>query len=85
MNINFINNNGQCINILKDPVTAANIFNNFFINIGKEYSEKFKNNVIGGYNVTCTFSYNELFLVPIEKYYKKFKRRNSIWFRQSVS
>lgn len=25
-NIIYINNNGQCINVQKDPVTAANIF-----------------------------------------------------------
>jgi len=34
--INSINTNGQCINVKKDPATATNIFNNFFINIGKE-------------------------------------------------
>lgn len=66
-NIHFINNNGQCINVVKVPVAAANILNNFFINIGKEYSEKFKNNLLGGCNITCKFLFNELFLVPIEK------------------
>lgn len=30
-NIIYINNNGQCINVQKDPVTAANIFNNFLL------------------------------------------------------
>lgn len=28
--INSINNNGQCINVLNDPIAAANTFNNFF-------------------------------------------------------
>lgn len=66
-NIIYINNNGQCIKVQKDPVTTANIFNNFFINIGKEYSAKFKNKLIDRCNVKCDFSFNEQFLVPIGK------------------
>ncbi|KAF0711659.1 Uncharacterized protein FWK35_00033409, partial [Aphis craccivora] len=66
-NLIYINNNGQCINVQKDPVTTANIFNNFFINIGKEYSAKFKNKIIDRCNVTCDFSFNEQFLVPTGK------------------
>jgi len=30
LEINFINNNGQCINAQKYPVTAAYIFNDIF-------------------------------------------------------
>lgn len=41
--------------------------NNFFINIGKEYSAKFKNKLIDRCNVTYDFSFNEQFLVPIDK------------------
>jgi len=48
-------------------VTAANIFKIFFINIGKEYSERFKNKFIGRCNVKFKFSFNESFLVPIDK------------------
>jgi len=63
-----ININGQCIiNLQKDPVTVANFFNNFLINIGKEYSKKFKNKFVDRCNITCKFSFKWPFLIHIDK------------------
>lgn len=45
---------------------AANIFNEYFINVGNDLSGSFKQIPLEQSNKTCKFSFNETFLIPIE-------------------
>jgi len=60
--IKTIINNGQQFDSSKDPTMVSNVFNNFFINIGKKLAEKadyvLKNETI---NASNNFSFNNSF------------------------
>lgn len=56
----------QIINVRKDSVLAANIFNEVFIKVGNEFSGKFIQTPIEQGDAICNYSFNETFLIPIE-------------------
>jgi len=64
---NNIENNGQTFNPHKDPSNIANIFNSFFISVGKDLAVNFNNSLLN-YDVKVpSLSFNQLFLKKIEK------------------